>query len=109
MVKTSGKASFLITIFQFLQYYVFVGLFSDVFALFHRYLYCDSFIREKIAFKTFFVLKYHLAIIWRLLCLVAKLSDGLKIMDPSFITCDDIGKLSFCHKLETCEAAFWPL
>ena len=24
---------------------------------------------------------------------IANLSDGLKIMDPSFITCDDIGKL----------------
>jgi hypothetical protein len=24
---------------------------------------------------------------------VANFSDGLKIMDPSFITCDDIGKL----------------
>ena len=41
--------------------------------------------------------------------LIANLSDGLKIMDSSFITCDDIGKLSFYHKLETCEAAFWPL
>ena len=27
--------------------------------------------------------------------LIANLSDGLKIMDPSFITCDDIGELSF--------------
>ena len=27
--------------------------------------------------------------------LIAKLSDGLKIMDPSFITCDDISKLLF--------------
>jgi hypothetical protein len=34
---------------------------------------------------------------------VAYFSDGLKIMDPSFITCDDIG-----HMLETFEAAFWP-
>ena len=38
--------------------------------------------------------------------LIANLSDGIKIMDSSFITCDDIGKQSFCHKLETCEAAF---
>ena len=27
--------------------------------------------------------------------LIANLSDGLKIMDPGFITCDDIGKLLF--------------
>ena len=53
---------------------------------------------KKIAYKTFFVLKERLAIIWRLLCLVAliaNLSDGLKLMDPGFITCDDIGKLLF--------------
>ena len=53
---------------------------------------------KKIAYKTFFVLKERLAIIGRLLCLVAiiaNLSDGLKIMDPGFITCDDIGKLLF--------------
>ena len=33
--------------------------------------------------------------------LIAKLSDGLKIMDPGFITCDDIDMF-----LETFEAAF---
>ena len=27
--------------------------------------------------------------------LIANLSDGLKIMDPGFIACDDIGKLLF--------------
>ena len=26
---------------------------------------------------------------------IANLSDGLKIMDPGFITCDEIGKLLF--------------
>ena len=41
--------------------------------------------------------------------LIANLSDGLKIMDPGFITYDDIGKLLFFHILETFEAAFWPL
>ena len=60
------------------------------------------------------VLKERLAIIVRLLCLVAQILlltffDGLKIMNPGFITCDDIGKLLFCHILETFEAAFWPL
>ena len=29
---------------------------------------------------------------------IAKLSDGLKIMDPIFITSDDIGKLLFVTK-----------
>ena len=27
--------------------------------------------------------------------LIVNLSDGLKIMDPGFITCDEIGKLLF--------------
>ena len=48
---------------------------------------------KKIAYKTLFALKDCLAIIRRLLCLVANLSDGLKLMDQSFITCDDINKL----------------
>ena len=30
----------------------------------------------------------------------AKLSDGLKIKDPIFITCDDIGKLLFVTSLK---------
>ena len=29
---------------------------------------------------------------------IAKLSDGLKIIDPIFITCDDIGNLLFVTK-----------
>ena len=31
---------------------------------------------------------------------IAKLSDGLKIIDPIFITCDDIGKLLFVTSLK---------
>ena len=31
---------------------------------------------------------------------IAKLSDGHKIIDPIFITCDDIGKLLFVTKLK---------
>ena len=31
---------------------------------------------------------------------IAKLSDGLKIIDPIFITCDDIGKLLFATSLK---------
>ena len=31
---------------------------------------------------------------------IANLSDGLKIIDPIFITCDDIGKLLFVIRLK---------
>ena len=50
MFKTSGRALFLIILFQFLQYYVFVVLSGDAFALFHWHFYrfyCDSFTREE--------------------------------------------------------------
>jgi hypothetical protein len=54
---------------------------------------------KKIAYQTFFALKDRLAIIGRLLFLVAHIaanfSHGLKIMYPGFITCDNIGKLFF--------------
>lgn len=55
---------------------------------------------KKIAYKTFFVLKERLANYWAFAVfsgpdLIANLSDGLKIMDLGFITCDDIGKLLF--------------
>ena len=30
---------------------------------------------------------------------IAKLSEGLKIIDPIFITCDDIGKLVLVTKI----------
>ena len=73
MFKTSGRASFLIILFQFLQYYVFVVLSGDAFALFHWHFYCDSSPEKKIAYKTFIVLKERLAIIGRLLCLVAQI------------------------------------
>ena len=39
---TSDRASFLLILFQFLQYCVFVVLSCDAFAPFHRYFYCDS-------------------------------------------------------------------
>ena len=68
MFKTSGRASFLIILFQFLQYYVFVVLSSDAFALI-----ATPSPEKKIAYKTFFVLKERLAIIGRLLCLVAQI------------------------------------
>ena len=73
MVKTSGKASLLITIFQFLQYFVFVGLYSDVVSFFTGTCTATPSPEKKIAYKTFFALKDRFAIIGPLLCLVAKI------------------------------------
>ena len=115
MSKTRGRASFLNNIFfQFLQYYVFVVLSGDAFARFHRYFYCDSFTREEDCVQNLLCTLRTFGNYWAFAVfsgqdLIANLSDRLKIMDPGFITCDDIGKLPFCHILETCEAAFWPL
>ena len=65
---------------------------------------------KKIAYKTFFVFdNYWAFVVFSGPDLVANLSDGLKIMNPRFITSYDIGKLLFCHILETFEASFWPL
>ena len=75
MFKTSGRASFLIILFQFLQCYVFVVLSS----LCTQWTFGNYW-----AFAVFSGPD-----------LIANLSDGLKIMDPGFITCDDIGKLLF--------------
>ena len=55
---------------------------------------------KKIAYKTFFVLKECFGNYWAFAVfsgpdLIANLSNGLKIMDPGFITCDEIGKLLF--------------
>ena len=72
MFKTSDRASFLIIFFLPLQYYVFVVLSGDVFALFHRHFYRDSFTREENCIQSFLALKDHLAITGRLLCLVAQ-------------------------------------
>ena len=104
MFKTSGKASFLIVLFQFLQYYVFVVLSCDAFALFHRYFYCDSFTREEDCLQNFLGTQITFGNYWAFAVfsgpdLIANLSDGLKIMDSGFITCDDISKLLF--------AIFW--
>ena len=73
MFKTSGRASFLIILFQFLQYYVFVVLSGDAFALFHWHFYCDSFTREEDCIQNLLCTQEHLAIIGCLLCLVAQI------------------------------------
>ena len=72
MFKTSDReSSFLIILFQFLQYYVFVVHSGDASALFHWHFYCDSVTRQENTFSS--ALKDRLAIIGRLLCLVAKI------------------------------------
>ena len=83
MFKTSGRASFLIILLQFLQYYVFVVLSGDDFVLFspalllrllhqRRHLHTNI-VSEYDLLITFFALKDRLAIIWRLLCLMAQI------------------------------------
>ena len=84
--------------------------------LFHRHFYCDSFSREEDCITKQNLLctqrpfgNYWAFAVFRGPDLIANLSDGLKIMDPGFITCDKIGKLLFVIFLETFEAALWPL
>ena len=112
MFKTSGRASFLIILFQFLQYYVFVVFPCDAFDLFNRHFYCDSFTREEdcIQKKPFLDSKN----VWQLFgacCvfrgpdLVANLSDGLK----KWTQVHHLRRhwqTAFCHILEKFEAAF---
>ena len=73
MFKTSGRASFLIILFQLLHYYFFVVISGDAFFLFTGTFTATPSPEKKIAYKTFFVLKESLAIIGRLLCLVAQI------------------------------------
>ena len=77
--KTSGRVSFLILLFQFLQYYVFVVLSGDAF---HRHFYCDSFTREG-CLQNFLCTQrpfnnYTAFAVFRGPDLIANLSDGLK-------------------------------
>jgi hypothetical protein len=96
----SDRASCVIILFQFLKYYVFVVLPSNTFALFQRHIYCDSFTREKNCIQNLLCTQRPFGNYWAFVLLsgpdfVAYFSDGLKIMNPSFITCDNIGKLFF--------------
>ena len=95
MFKTSGRASFLIILFQFLQYYVFVVLSGDAFALFHWHFYCDSFTREEDCIQNLLCTQITFGNYWAFAVfigpdLIANLSDGLKIMEPGFITFEDM-------------------
>ena len=100
MFKTSDWALFPIILFQFLQYYVFLVLSGDAFALFHQHFYCDSFTREENCTQNHLCTQRPFNNYWAFVVfsgpeLIANLSDGLKIMDPRFITCNNIGKLIF--------------
>ena len=86
MFKTSGRASFLIILFQFLQYYVFVVLSGDAFSSTREEDCIQNLLRTQRTFGNYWAFA-----VFRGLDLIAKLSDGLKIMDPGFITCDEIG------------------
>ena len=73
---------------------------GDAFALFHWHFYCDSFTREEDCIQNLLCTQRTFGNYWAFAVfsgpdLIANLSDGLKIMDPGFITCDDIGKLLF--------------
>ena len=97
MFKTSGRVSFLIILFQFLQYYAFVVLSGDAFSpalllqLLHqrRRLHTNPHSTQ----RTFG--NYWAFTVFRGTDFIANLSDRLKIIDPGFITCDKIGKLLF--------------
>ena len=100
MFKTSDRALFLIICFRLLQYYVFVVLSGDVFALFHRYFYCDSFTREENSIPNIPCTQRPFSNNWASAMFrgpdfIANLSDRLLIINPIFITCDDIGKQLF--------------
>ena len=105
MFKTSDRASFLIIVFQLLQYYVFVVLYGDVCchfpsALLLRFLHQRRKLHTKPSFHSKTVDNYWASAMLRGPDFIAKLSDGLKIIDPIFITCDDIGKLLFVTSLK---------
>ena len=99
MFKTSRRALFLIILFQFLQYYVFVVLSCDAFALFTG-TFRDFFTREEDCIQNLLCTQrtfgnYAAFAVFRGPDLIANLSDGLKITDPGFINCDEISNLLF--------------
>ena len=96
MFKTSDRASFLIKKNRLLQYYVFVVLSGDVFYPFPQDW--NSFTREENCIPNLPCTQRPFGNYWAFAVfsgpdLIANLSDLLKIIDTSFITCDDIGKL----------------
>ena len=80
-------------------------------AIFHRHFYCDSFTREENCLPNLFCTQRPFGNYWASAMFsgpdfIAKLSDGLKIIDPIFITCDDISKLLFVTSLKKLKHIF---
>ena len=111
MFKTSDRASFLIIFFgfsstMFLQYFPVM-----FFALSHRHFCCASITREKNALPNLPCTQRPFGSYWASAMFsgpdfIANLSDRLKIMDPIFITSDDIGKLLFVTSLKHLKQLF---
>ena len=104
MFKTSDRATFLIIFFRLLQYYVFAMLNGDVFcpfssALLLRLLHQRRILHTKLSCTQRPFGIYWASAMFRGPDFIAKLPDKLKIIDPIFITCDDIGKLLFVTSL----------
>ena len=111
MFKTSDRALFLIIFFRLLQYYIFVVLNGDVFcpfssALLLRLLHQRRKLHTKLSCSQRPFGNYWASAMFRGPDFIAKLSDGLKIIDPIFITCDDIGKLLFVTSLKHLKQLF---
>ena len=80
-------------------------------ALFHRHFYCDSITREENRIPNLPCTQRPFGNFWTFAelsspDLIANLSDVLKIIGTSFITCDDIGKLLFVTNLKHLKQLF---
>ena len=111
MFKTSGRTSFLIIFFRLLEFYVFVALSVDVFALFYRHFYCDSFTRDENCIPNLPCTQRPFGNYWAFAVFsgpdfIANLSDVLKIIDTSAIDCHDIRKLLFVTSLKQLKQLF---
>ena len=111
MFKTSDRASFLIIFFLLLQYNVFVVLSSNVFcpfpqALSLRLLHQRRKSHTKPTLHSKPLGNYWVFAVFSGPDLITTLSDVLKKIDTSFITCDDIGKLHFVTSLKHLKQLF---
>ena len=111
MFKTSDRASFLIIFFRLLQYHVFVVLSGDVFCPFPQALLLRLLHQRRNCIPNLPWTQRSFDNYWAFAVfsgpdLIANLSDVLKIIDTSFITCDDIGKLLFITSLKHLKQLF---
>ena len=111
MFKTSDRASFLIIFFRLLQYYVLVVLNGDILCPFSSarllpLLHQRGTLHTKLSCTQRLFGNYWASAMLRGPDFIAKLSDGLKIINPIFITSDDIGKLRFVTSLKHLKQLF---